>query len=702
MRSEPPAPETDSTSEEDDEQQQSFFWMPAAARPVHITTLQQEPGSAFLRNEAHEIARRIESIGSGRFVPKQVRQWSELVMQDQHPNGAAGWLTRAVRELVAHGSTGDALDLLGLGGELAPILGGTLQGTVARGNRWVELVYRRIQDERMLKDFVSRKDEIVDLEELLQPSTPHWALHYVGPGGVGKSMLVRYITAKVAVERKIAVARIDFDHLSPDYPLRRPGQLLSALVDELQSYSASSRQDMLIEEFQNRVLKVHEAISGSGPFRLLPESEALVSIEQSEFQEVLKAFCDLLRPLPEPVLLILDTCEELARLSPSSAMLPSLIATFKILEFVQKEVTSVRVIFAGRRLLALSGEELPDKSAGWTADDATITTKRHLPAHKPYLRLHQLQGFGRQDAENLLRNKTGRDVGPTMRDAILLRSPEIGTAIKIRRHGPVVPDGGVARYNPFDVALYGDWLHENPELTPEEISEGADDPYVELRIVARIKHRAVRSVLPAAVLLRRFDGEMLAPAVPPGTVFEDVFRELGDMEWLSYQRDEALGTTFLEADRNFYKRVWDYFNAPTRRWEIAAATRSLAWALACQVRDQPLRQLGVDRINSALRLLPAGEAAALWADIEYRIPAEADWTWARTVTERLLGEDGAAGMGDADDADKATWKSTATRLLMRHVDYRSCAMRSGNWSWIQHIWCSGPALLPRRSRRPWI
>ena len=77
------------------------------------------------------------------------------------------------------------------------------------------------------------------------PSTEHWALHFVGPGGVGKSMLVRYITSHMAQQRRIAVARIDFDHLSPEYPLRKPGQFLSALADELQSFSESTRQGQI-------------------------------------------------------------------------------------------------------------------------------------------------------------------------------------------------------------------------------------------------------------------------------------------------------------------------------------------------------------------------------------------------------------------------------------------------------------------------
>jgi hypothetical protein len=682
--------EANTPEQETDEQDEAYFWMTAADRLEHIGRLLETPGPVFLRDEAHRIAKAITAVARGGFipgpseqfptttggrvfVPKPVEQWADLVVQDLEPTGAAAWLTQKVRELVNNGATGDALDLLAIGKELAPILGGTLEGTVARGNRWVELVYRRIQDERLLKDFVER-EEIKDLDRLLETSTPHWALHYVGAGGVGKSMLMRHITSRVAAARNIAVARIDFDHLSPDYPLHRPGQLLSALVDELQSYSASTRQDRLVEDFQQRVLAVHEAISGSGANDLAPEVDSLASIRHPLFESVLGAFCDLLRPLPEPVLLILDTCEELAKLSPSGGMLPSLEAAFEILERTQRKVPSVRVIFAGRRLLALSGERQPDNSPGWQVNEVAMTAKSHLPAFKPYLRIHQLRGFDSDDAAILLRKKSGRDIDAEVRNAVLSRSKEPGAIVPIHRVVPTFSDPADQRYNPFDLALYGDWLRESPQLTAAVINSKTTDPYVEIRIVGRIKHEYVKAVLPAVVLLRRFDKDMMRPAVPAGAALDEVFRELGDMEWINYQRDEALGTVFLEVDRNLYRRLWDYYNAEPRRAELARTRSQIGSALARQIDEKQLRQLSVDHINGALRLLAASEAAAIWDRIERRVPAESDWTWARMVAERLLGEDGAAAFGDVEGSSleavpslRAAVRATHTAAMIQTV-----------------------------------
>jgi len=54
--------------------------------------------------------------------------------------------------------------------------------------------------------------------------------------------------------------------------------------------------------------------------------------------------------LPKPVIFILDTCEELAKLEPAGAILPSVEATFLILETLHDKVPQIRVVFAGTPL----------------------------------------------------------------------------------------------------------------------------------------------------------------------------------------------------------------------------------------------------------------------------------------------------------------------------------------------------------------
>jgi len=63
-----------------------------------------------------------------------------------------------------------------------------------------------------------------------------WGLHFIGAGGVGKTMIVRYITCLLTrspaspcanhenpFRQDAGVARIDFDYLGLDYPTLHPG-----------------------------------------------------------------------------------------------------------------------------------------------------------------------------------------------------------------------------------------------------------------------------------------------------------------------------------------------------------------------------------------------------------------------------------------------------------------------------------------------
>ena len=48
----------------------------------------------------------------------------------------------------------------------------------------------------------------------------------------------RHITGRLAVKggAKLPTTRVDFDHISPDYPARKPGELLASLAEELRLY----------------------------------------------------------------------------------------------------------------------------------------------------------------------------------------------------------------------------------------------------------------------------------------------------------------------------------------------------------------------------------------------------------------------------------------------------------------------------------
>jgi hypothetical protein len=609
--------------------QEIEFWMPERARAEALVDLRHEIGTASIHKEALEIAQRLlkaTELASRPDLP--VILWAQLVDRTwQSLEVGANWFLQRVDERINADDSGGALAWLRVGSSLADMLGGQLQGAVLRATHQIELAFRRAQDQRHLRNYIPRQGQIEAFLELAEGPPRLWALHFLGVGGVGKTMLIRHITTSLAAECGRLTTRVDFDHMSPNFPARRPEQLLVELADELRMHSDQS----LFVRFETNVRELQEVLSDE-PLSMDP----LANIRSPSFDKVYRAFVDWLRQLSRPVVIILDTCEELSKIHLAGKASPSVVATFEILERLQQEVRSMRVVFSGRRLLALSGHQ-------WNAAGSTESL-RYLPEKKPFLRLHEIRGFDEGEADEFFAKKGVKLPSEKgMRQVILNSSREVGLANTVDyKHS--VED--VPRFNPFDVALYADWVLGDENLTAELISSGRTDPYIEMRIVARLLPE-VRELLPSAVLLRRFDKSMLRPAVTlSDAAFEVAFRDLGQQEWTDYQPDEGLQTTFLEIDRKLFPRLLRYYKDGSRCDVLNTARKELAPALGRMVEGWALDRLGVDHIYAALRLLPAEKGAELWSGIDRRIEKQGYWSWANNVASRLL-----AQMEDLEETD---------------------------------------------------
>src|SRR5207249_3662222 len=97
------------------------------------------------------------------------------------------------------------------------------------------------------------------------------------------------------------------------------------------------------------------------------------------------------------------------------------------------------------------------------------------------------------------------------------------------------------------------------------------DPYVELRIIRRITDPTIAALLPAVIMLRRFDKAMLLIAFEQlpqhldksPAVFAAVFGHLASLEWINYVDDQ--GKTFLNIDQHLWPRLRKYYDDPTRK-----------------------------------------------------------------------------------------------------------------------------------------
>jgi len=208
----------------------------------------------------------------------------------------------------------------------------------------------------------------------------------------------------------------------------------------------------------------------------------------------------------------------------------------------------------------------------------------------------------------------------------LRRSPApVGAAPVVAE--PPRERGTERRYNPFDLNLYASWAREDPSLRPETITQGTTDPYIAIRIVRQLGRTDLDRLLPAVTLLGRFDRPMLRGELAGSDEkFESAYYDLSSQEWIDYQPDPSLNTTFLEVDRNLRPRLLSYYRGDQDRSVLLREARErLGPALARLAEERPLTEIGVDLADAAMRLLPPPDAARLWDKVAGKIRAQCDW-----------------------------------------------------------------------------
>jgi hypothetical protein len=626
------------------------FRMPDAVRAELASLVSgRAHGIQFnVHEKVGEIADRIlKARKDGVAVPPPVLRWATLGsrLRGGDVTDVVTGFAREVTDALAARDIAGALEWIDTGTALAEPLGDELAAMVRYAKRRVELIYRRIQDERYLEDFLEREEQITAFRELLDDRGEAWALHYIGAGGVGKTMLVRYISEYAAQQGRVT-SRVDFDYLSPDYPFRRPGELLLALMAELELYASSERDEGVIRSFRDNVVKLHEkTLDGTA-------DQASSPLDSPAFESVLRSFCGYLKLIGRPVVLFLDTCEELAKYQPEGSRLPNVEATFEVIERIRAEVPTVRVVFAGRRLLTEEGRN-------WNLENPHDGARAMLPAKRDYLRLHEIRGFTQDEARAYLTRIKKLEVSADVEAAILERSPDAGTVADItwdrERHV-----GDVPRYNPFDLAMYAEWVATGA-VTAAELRAPDTDVYIDRRIVGRVRSEDLRQLLPAVALLRRLDVDLLRTAFDgPESAFLEAFAMLSNEEWIDLRRGGE--SAYLQVDPNIYPRLRAYYEEGPRRAVLAQAASRLGPVLTKRIDDASLGELSADLVNSALDVLTPREATALWHRISLRVAKDARWDWARQVAGWLLGEEGSVHR-PGHPARSAVWATLASALV---------------------------------------
>jgi hypothetical protein len=609
------------------------------------------------------------------MLPPLLDDWSQLAALANSPDSLGQFFNQKVQAAFEQRQAGPIYAWLEKARSLAALLEYVfrpeLSTAIDQAGRRIELLKRQTNDFRQLSSFLRREEQVRAVLDLMNGPDSAWGLHFVGAGGVGKTMIIRYITCLLGAAKNspcmqdeppfsepIAVARIDFDYLNPDYPRLRPGLLLWSLAQELRPYDRSGgRANSLFDEVNRLLDQLHAQVAAAG---LAPGERAS---RHPLFVQALRLYIDALKILGPRVLLILDTCEELAKASPEDEPNRNVSETLEILRALHDGawvledaaqsshapgLTNLRVIFCGRRLLASSGP-------GWKS----LSAARLQPCE--FLRMHEIRGFPFPEAEGFLRRS---QVPENLIPAVIQAStPDPRGSIQLEWDNPADRPADIPRCSPFKMRLYMEWAREVPPPEPDQLTGAAEDHYVELRILQRLNDKFLIRLLPLVSLLCHFDREALSDSVDLAPEdFEPAFEALQAQDWISSRAvsggPDAPVRRVLDVDLSIRDSLRAYFE--TRGRILPADRRRAAAFLQARVLEAPLESLDWTDYDAALRAGEADleQAVEWWRQVETRLFTAylVDLRTPeilQTLLDTLTGRDAACGMRDPQTAGEA-------------------------------------------------
>ena len=319
---------------------------------------------------------------------------------------------------------------------------------------WVDDYYRSAH-------YVSRPHAERALEQMLSPDGSR-ILQLYARGGMGKSMQLRWFTARRAVPHRIPCARVDFDNVHSQVAARLPWLLLLELAAQLNRQLVGGPfQELLAAHGRYRALL--PVAPGPGEVEAAPQHAAA-----DDGEDVVARFCAIVQELDRarPVVLILDTVEEILRPSVNPAGL------VRLLGQITRDAPTLRIVLAGR--YDLREPDRPTSGLEMTS-----------------LQLKPLTDAEQRTYLTGIRGITDRD----LIDAIQW----------------------LCRGLPLTLSLYANLVTEAQSITAAEL-RGCDDPGLLSavnRVVKRLDDHRVRWLLRYGVIPRRLSFEFVRSVMWP-------------------------------------------------------------------------------------------------------------------------------------------------------------------------------------------
>ncbi|MFJ7212853.1 AAA family ATPase [Amycolatopsis sp. NPDC098790] len=578
---------------------QEAFWVRTRRRREIGDHLRDRLGARELHEEYRSFRALVERESD---ADPELDLW--LSVRRFHDDASGRALIDAVEDLISRGHGASAATTIAAARLVADVIGGPLDNAVTRAQWRLDRDYRARDDLDHLRGYFRREEVESSLRKLLTENGNSWALHLRGEAGVGKTMVLRYLASgQFARDHDLSafpVARIDFDHLDPRYPEQRPVELLVALTDQLVGFASSRDTEHYYRSVHDVAESLHEEFE-----RQAPDPARTAKL----IDDAIRRFVSLVEGIGGPVVLVLDTCEEMAKLYAPGTTAPAIDRTFELLERLHTLAPTLRVVFAGRRELVPGSEESGSPAL----------------QPRPYLDVLTVEGFTEEEARRFAK---ARQVPTTLLAAVLERSWIRGTR----------------RYNPFDLESYSTWVRSDPALDPEELLNAPGDPYIERRIIARMDPDAA-TALPVAVAFGTFDRDLIGPALRRMDLDpEPVFDALAGQEWVRLrQGGHGDRPWIIEIDPHIRERM-ERALGDGPQVDIDELGRDAAGL----IRGSRLGEVPSEVVEAAMRMLPITEAATVWDDLDRRILLEGEWGWAMQVAGRVAAGEAARGQTGAN------------------------------------------------------
>jgi hypothetical protein len=243
-----------------------YFSLTEAVRADLLQRIQlgAAQGAAKLLHETKFLGQAVlDAKQRGVPVPPVLARWADLASAASSTAAVTRRFSHEIEKLLTADQLNEVLRWIEAARPLVEVLEGDLAAAVEQASHRMELHHRRSYDEQYLTHFLEREEQIAAFNKLLDKKNKSaWALHFVGPGGIGKTMLMRYITARLVKERGGSVARVDFDYLNPGYPSRAPALLLDQFAQELR-LQGNALSDKEFDQFARKVTNFYERFTGT-------------------------------------------------------------------------------------------------------------------------------------------------------------------------------------------------------------------------------------------------------------------------------------------------------------------------------------------------------------------------------------------------------------------------------------------------------